>query len=241
MDPLAIQEVRKITDSVAGWLGKREGPYLYQLAKVGSRLGAIVEIGSWQGRSTIWLGKGAEAVNGYETYAIDPHVGGPDQKKIGLHNVNTEKAFRENIQRAGLAKKVVPIVALSSDALKGWSRPIGMLWIDGDHSYEAVSGDFLGWSRFVANDGIIAFHDTYSWEGVRRFVDGEILPNTQYRVLGQMDSILAIQKTSRDNWSDRLRADVTIWLRQVYNRAREKRSHWRALPRKVMRGLAGIR
>jgi hypothetical protein len=75
---------------------------------------------------------------------------------------------------------------------------------------------------------------------VRRFVDGEILLNTQYRVLGQVDSILAIQKTSWDNWSDRLRADRTIWLRQVYNRAREKRAHWRALPRKIMRGLAGI-
>jgi len=236
MDHSTVQEVQKIADSVEGWLGKREGPYLYQLAKVGSRLGAIVEIGSWQGRSTIWLGKGSETVNGYEIYAIDPHVGGSRRQ----HNVSTEKAFRENIQRAGLAKKVVPIVALSSDALKGWSRPIGMLWIDGDHRYEAVSGDFLGWSRFVAKDGIIAFHDTYSWEGVRRFVDGEILPNTQYRVLGQIDSILAIQKTSRDNWSDRLRADLTIWLRQVYNRAREKRAHWRALPRKIMRGLAGI-
>jgi predicted O-methyltransferase YrrM len=140
MDHSAVQEVQKIADSVEGWLGKREGPYLYQLAKVGSRLGAIVEIGSWQGRSTIWLGRGSETVNGYEIYAIDPHVGGPRRQ----HNVSTEKAFRENIQRAGLAKKVVPIVALSSDALKGWSRPIGMLWIDGDHRYEAVSGDFLG-------------------------------------------------------------------------------------------------
>jgi predicted O-methyltransferase YrrM len=66
-----------------------------------------VEIGSWQGRSTIWLGKGSETVNGYEIYAIDPHVGGSRRQ----HNVSTEKVFRENIQRAGLAKKVVTLVA----------------------------------------------------------------------------------------------------------------------------------
>lgn len=110
MYDLAIREVRALTDTVEGWLGKREGPYLYQLAMGGARLGAVVEIGSWQGRSTIWLGKGSDAVNGYEIYAIDPHVGGPDQEKIGLINVNTEQAFRENIKRAALESKVVTLV-----------------------------------------------------------------------------------------------------------------------------------
>lgn len=234
----SIEEVRALTDRVEGWLGKREGPYLYQLAMAAARLGVIVEIGSWQGRSTIWLGKGSSAVDGHELYAIDPHVGGPDQEKIGLINVNTEKAFRDNIKRAGLETKVIALVMPSADALKAWSQTIGMLWIDGDHSYEAVSADFYGWAPFVADRGIIAFHDTYSWDGVRRLVDEEILPNPQYRILGQVDGILAIQNSARMTSRDRLKASAISRLRRLYNGARTKRSHWRALPRKLMRGWA---
>lgn len=241
MNRSAIHQVQELAATVEGWLGKREGPYLYQLAAVAAPLGVVVEIGSWQGRSTIWLGKGSESVDGNEIYAIDPHIGGPDQEKIGLTNVNTERAFRENIKRAGLESKVVTMVTPSSSALQGWSRTIGMLWIDGDHSYESVSQDFYGWSPFVAEGGIIAFHDTYSWEGVRRLVDEEVLPNDDYRVLGQLDAILAIKKAPRITAMDRLKAQATLRLRKIYNRGRMKRAHWRALPRKVLRGLAMAR
>jgi MMP 1-O-methyltransferase len=238
MGDVGLREIHTITDRVEGWLGKREGPYLYQLARCASRLGVLVEIGSWQGKSTIWLGKGSEAVDGSELYAIDPHVGGPDQEKIGLTNVNTEEAFRENIRNAGLEARVIPIVMTSMEALVGWHKTIGMLWIDGDHSYEAVSTDFYGWLPFVAAGGVIALHDTYSWEGVRKLVDDEILPNPSYRVLGQVDGILAIQKAARITLMDRLKAKTTMRLRRIYNHARMKRSHWRALPRKFLRGFA---
>ncbi len=218
-----------------------EGPYLYQLARCASRLGVVVEIGSWQGKSTIWLAKGSEAADGSELYAIDPHVGGRDLEKIGLINVNTEEAFRENIRKAGLEKRVIPIVVTSMDALEGWHKTIGMLWIDGDHSYESVSTDFYGWLPFVADGGVIALHDTYSWEGVRKLVDNEILPNPGYRVLGQVDGILAIQKAGRITLMDRLKAKTTIRLRRIYNQVRVKRCHWRALPRKLLRGFATAR
>lgn len=56
-----LQYIRQMTDSVDGWLGRREGPYLYALAQIGSRLGAVVEIGSWKGKSTIWLAGGVRA------------------------------------------------------------------------------------------------------------------------------------------------------------------------------------
>lgn len=234
----AAREISKIADPIDGWLGKREGPYLYRLAVHGAQLGVIVEIGSWQGKSTVWLGKGASFINGGKVFAIDPHVGGPDQEKVGLSNVNTESAFRDNIERAGLESNVIAMVMSSASALEGWSRGIGMLWIDGDHSYEAVSSDFYGWSPFVAENGIIAFHDTYSWEGVRRLVDDEVLTHPGYRVLGQVDGILAIQKRAALDWRDRRKAKTTLLLRRIYNRARVKRSHWRALPRKVLRGMA---
>jgi len=86
-----IRNIQKITSNVDGWLGKREGPYIYSLAKIGATRGVVVEIGSWKGKSTIWLAKGSEAVQGGKVYAIDPHIGGADQEKLGYKNINTEE------------------------------------------------------------------------------------------------------------------------------------------------------
>lgn len=141
----SVQEIRGITDQVEGWLGKREGPYLYALAKIGSKKGAVVEIGSWKGKSTIWLAKGSQEVKGGKIYAVDPHVGGADQEQIGYKNVRTEEEFIANIRKAGVESMVVPVVKTSTEAVQGWNHPIGLLWIDGDHSYESVHNDFFSW------------------------------------------------------------------------------------------------
>ena len=226
MSSSSINEIRMIEATVEGFLGKREGPYLHALARIGARLGAVVEIGSYKGRSALWLGKACQAVGGHALYAIDPHHGG------------TEMNFRDNIARAGLSAKVVPLVMPSMQALEDWNEPIGFLWIDGDHSYDAVCQDFYGWSRYVKEGGIVALHDTYSFEGVRQLVDEEILSLNGYRVLGQVDSIFAAQKTSSLSTLDTLRWISTVRLRQIYNGARSKRKHWRALPRKMMRAFA---
>lgn len=238
MSPVTIQEIRAVVDKVDGWLGKREGPYLYSLAKLGSQLGVIVEIGSWKGKSTVWLAKGSEAGRGTQVYAIDPHVGGPDQEKLGYKNVNTVEEFGKNIKLAGVETIVTPLVMASMQAVEGWNSPIGLLWIDGDHSYDSVRSDFYSWEPFVTEGGIVALHDTYSWEGVRRLVDQELLSVSQYRVLGQVDGILAVQKVRSLSAVDRVKRGSVLCLRKVYNYGRKKRKHWRALPRKLLRGLS---
>lgn len=129
------------------------------------------------------------------------------------------------MKRAGLDSLVSPIVKPSMEALKLWNRPIGLLWIDGDHRYESVKSDFLGWEPFVVERGVIALHDTYSWEGVRRVVDEEILRSDRFKVLGQMDSILAVSKVPRLSFQDRIKKNATACLRRVYNRARAERRH----------------
>ncbi|MBM2805376.1 MAG: hypothetical protein HW419_3269, partial [Deltaproteobacteria bacterium] len=90
----SIDRIHALSDRVEGFLGRREGPYLFRLAKRGARLGVIVEIGSWKGKSTIWLAKGSEAVKGQLIYAIDPHTGGADFETLGYTKVDTEKEFR---------------------------------------------------------------------------------------------------------------------------------------------------
>jgi predicted O-methyltransferase YrrM len=75
-------EVKKFVDNIDGWLFEREGELLYDLAKNCTGKGVIVEIGSWKGKSTIWLGKGSKRGKKVLIYAIDPHTGSPETKRI---------------------------------------------------------------------------------------------------------------------------------------------------------------
>jgi len=235
---MSIQEIQSITAKVDGWLGKREGPYLYCLAKVGSRAGVVVEIGSWKGKSTIWLAKGSESVHGEKVYAIDPHIGSAELRELGYQENPTLEEFEQNIKRARVESVVEPLVKTSMDVVKEWSLPIGLLWIDGDHSYESVRDDVFSWEPHVVEGGIIALHDTYAWEGVRRVVDEEILKTDRFKVLGQVDGILAVEKVKSLSLFSRLHRALIVYLRAIYNKARVERRHWRALPRKLLRGLS---
>ncbi len=238
MKTSSIQDIRKITDRIDGWLAKREGPYLYSLSQFGARLGVVVEIGSWKGKSTVWLAKGSEKVDGEKIYAVDPHLGGPDQARLGLTDIQTEKEFKENIRLAGVQARVVPLVMTSMQAVKNWNQPIGLLWIDGDHSYRSVQQDFFNWQPHVVEGGIIAFHDTCSWAGVRRFIDEEILSLDGYRIIGHVKEIVAIKKVPDGSRVNRLKKSLFIYLREIYNRDRENRKQRRAIHVKIMRGLA---
>ena len=55
-----LATTRALADAAGGWLNEAEGLLLYRLARNCSGKGVIVEIGSWKGRSTIWLGQARE-------------------------------------------------------------------------------------------------------------------------------------------------------------------------------------
>jgi Methyltransferase domain len=136
---------------IEGMIGEPEAALLTRLASEVDE-GCIVEIGSWRGMSTIALAKGARV----PVYAIEPHehfvgvlggVFGPDDRR----------AFFENLLEAGVVERV-RLVNLSSEVVApGWQLPVGLLWIDGDHSYEAVKRDFACWQPHLR--GKVAFHD----------------------------------------------------------------------------------
>lgn len=121
----------------------------------------IVEVGSHRGRSTAALALGA---NGAPVYAIEPHEAfeGMYGTKFGPED---RRAFFENMLRVGVVEDV-RLVNLSSEVVsKGWTRSIGLLWIDGDHSLEAVRRDFDAWAPFLAPGGAVAFHDALDPDG----------------------------------------------------------------------------
>ena len=229
-----MEEIERITDQVGGWLGKREGRYLYALARIVAKRAVVVEIGSYKGKSTIWLAKGCQAAGG-KVYAVDPHT--TSSQEVHNANTSTEGVFKHNIRTANVESLVDPVVQTSMESVKGWNLPIDLLWIDADHSYENVHNDFFFWEPHVVDGGIIALHDTY-YDGVRQVVEEEILSDDKFKVLGQVDSTFAVQKVSSLSVLDRVKRASTMRLRRIFNKARVERRHWRALPRKALRGLS---
>jgi hypothetical protein len=152
-----------------GMIGDLEAELLTRLASEVEE-GCIVEIGSWRGMSTIALAKGARV----PVYAIEPHeefVG-----VLGGHFGPADRlAFFENLLTAGVVERV-RLVNLSSEVVApGWNLPVGLLWVDGDHRYEAVKRDFECWEPHLRD--LVAFHDTIQPNlGSTQFVD-ELLAN----------------------------------------------------------------
>ena len=138
---------------VGGWLKLNEAGFLHnQASKV--KEGVIVEIGSYRGRSAIAMAKDSIV----PVYAIDPH----NMMVDGMGGSFTSKdraVFIENIFKAGVHEKVHIVNLESNHAAMGWSKPIGLLWIDGDHSFKQVKLDAVNWIPHVIKGGLIAFHD----------------------------------------------------------------------------------
>lgn len=211
-----FQRLKAKLEGVDGWLTESEGKYLYSLACHGPGRGALVEIGSWKGKSTIILATGSRAAGREKIYAIDHHKGGTDQDELGYEGVDTEAEFRQNIKAAGIEDHVIPMVMKSGEAVDRWEKPIRLLWIDGNHDYEAVKNDFLLWEPHVIKGGVIAFHDTYAWEGPRRVVEEYILPSDQFSIIGFVDSITAIRKTQQSTIFGKMKRPLLLFVRHLY-------------------------
>jgi predicted O-methyltransferase YrrM len=130
-----------------------EGKWLFESARRLPPNANIVEIGSFEGRSTCCL---AAACRGTEkrVFAIDTFDGGSD-----LPRCNSFPAFSKNLKRCGLESYVEPIKCLSTQVAKTWNKPIHLLFVDGSHYYEEVLADFSGFFPRVVGGGIVAFHD----------------------------------------------------------------------------------
>lgn len=186
---------------VGGFLHNLEGYTLLQLAATGGGVGAIVEIGSFEGRSTAFLAAGAKETGREKVVAVDHFRGSPEQQPgqeyaspTLAREGTTFPCFQENLQRLQLHDYVTPIVASSAEAVKQWSGPIRLLFIDGDHSYEESRRDFELWSPFVVQHGLICFHDICVWPGVTRFYE-ELLRDTKaYLEVGGVVSLRVVEK-----------------------------------------------
>jgi len=155
---------------VRGFLPDDEGRQLYEWALTASALGPILEVGSYCGRSTIWLAQAA-VQNNVAVFAVDHHRGSEEHQVGESHHdpdlvdatgqFDSFTAFRRNITTAGLASAVIPVVSSSAQFARYWTGALGMVFIDGGHSLEAALTDYRAWASRVAAGGILAIHDVF--------------------------------------------------------------------------------
>lgn len=148
---------------------------LYTLALSVPSDQAIVEIGSFKGQSTCWLAAGGRDGRGACVWAVDPwDLRGNVTGRFGFADPRTRETFQRQVVDAGLADRITAIRAFSVKAAAAWEGPpIGLLYIDGDHSERAVRADWQSWSPHLAADAIVVFDDldTPKNPGVRVVVD----------------------------------------------------------------------
>jgi len=148
-----------------------EGLALYRAGADYARIGPIGEVGTYCGKSTIYLAAAA-AEAGQKVITIDHHRGSeeiqpgwehhdPDVVDPRTGRMDTLPFFRRAIEEAGLEDHVIAIVGTSAEVARIWRTPLGMLFIDGGHSEPLVVADYEGWALWVAPGGALAFHDIY--------------------------------------------------------------------------------
>ncbi len=151
-----------------------EGLALYEAAVVAAGAVAsapMVEIGSWCGRSTLYLGAAA-AEHDRLVFAVDHHRGSEEQQPgwewhdaslvdpvAGV--LDTLPAFRRTVRAAGLEATVVAVVGESAAVARHWRTPCALVFIDGGHGAVPAHADYEGWAPSVATGGLLAVHDVF--------------------------------------------------------------------------------
>lgn len=157
-----------------GFMPADEGDALFAAAvAAGNAVPGLpfLEVGSYCGRSTVWLGAAARACAS-SLFAVDHHRGSEENQAGWEHHdaslvdsrtglMDTLPTFRDTIHGAGLEDVVFAVVGRSSDVAASWAAPLAFLFIDGGHGEEPARLDYEGWTPHVVNGGLLAIHDVF--------------------------------------------------------------------------------
>ena len=158
-------------NSVKGFLDPIEGEALYLYAKQYVRNDPCLEIGSYCGKSSVYLGSAVKE-NGQKLYSIDHHKGSEEQQpgeeyfdsdliNAEGNGIDTLPFFLETIEKSKLDKFVIPIVSTSEEAYQDFTLNFDMVFIDGGHSEKAAQKDYELWSQRINKGGLLAIHDVF--------------------------------------------------------------------------------
>ena len=194
-------------EEIKGFMPNHEGEALMSWAKTYSKIGPLLEIGSFCGKSSIYLGLAAKEKN-QVVFTIDHHKGSeehqlneeyfdPEIYDESLNSVNTFPLFLKNIRIFDLEDSVIPIVGSSASVAKGWNKNLGMVFIDGSHSLESATLDYESWGSHIKNGGALVIHDIFEDSNLGGQAPYEIYKralNDGYKLYERVDTIVCLTK-----------------------------------------------
>ncbi len=163
--------LRQAAEAATGFMPPEEGLALYRTAAAYAARGPVVEIGTYCGKSTIYLAAAARGAD-QVVVTVDHHHGSEEnQPGWEYHDtalvdertgqLDTLPHFRATVAAAGLEDQVVAVVGRSAQVAGLWRAPLGMLFIDGGHTDAAAQADYSNWSPWVTRGGALAIHDVF--------------------------------------------------------------------------------
>ncbi|HUI49269.1 MAG TPA: class I SAM-dependent methyltransferase [Acidimicrobiia bacterium] len=167
MDPVLMEIAR----AAKGFMPDDEGLALHDAALLAGNLGPLLEIGTYCGKSAVYLGAAAREA-GTLLFTVDHHRGSEENQAGWEHHdrevvdpesgrMDTLPFFRRTIHAAGLEDVVVAVVGYSVPIARVWQTPLGFLFIDGGHAEDVAMADYAYWSPHVLPGGTLAIHDVF--------------------------------------------------------------------------------
>jgi len=188
--PALVSVMAQVAD-VDGWMTPGQASTLYDSAVRCPDGSQVVEIGSFQGRSTIVLAMAADP--SVQVIAIDPHAGndrGPQQIDGYADEADSDHAiFNKNLADAGVAGRVRHLRMFSDDAHTEVAGELGVLYVDGAHRYAPARADIVSWGARVEDGGTLLIHDSFSSIGVTFAILRELLLGSKFRYVGRSRSM----------------------------------------------------
>ncbi len=154
-----------------GFMPDEEGLLLHRRARERLPHGPVLEVGTYCGKSAIYLGAAAREVGG-TVFTVDHHRGSEENQAGWEHHdaslvdaeigrMDTLPVFRRTLARAGLEDQVVAVVGTSTTVSRHWRTPLSMLFIDGGHAEVHAQNDYSGWAHWIMAGGLLVIHDVF--------------------------------------------------------------------------------
>ncbi|CAN5415803.1 class I SAM-dependent methyltransferase [soil metagenome] len=157
-----------------GFMPADEGELLYRVALERAEAGPLLEVGTYCGKSAIYLGAAVREGAGSTgvAFTVDHHRGSEENQAGWEHHdtslvdaesglMDTLPVFRRTIEAAGLEKQVVAIIGRSTTVSAHWRTPLSLLFIDGGHAEEHAQNDYSGWAPWIMPGGLLVIHDVF--------------------------------------------------------------------------------
>jgi predicted O-methyltransferase YrrM len=165
------EHLRAVAEAAKGFMPPDEGRALNEAGLDAALIGPLLEIGTYCGKSAVYLGAAAKA-RATVLFTIDHHAGSEEMQSDWEHHdpeivdprtgkMDSFPFFKNTMEEAGIEDAVIAIVGDSPVIAKHWTTPLGLVFIDGAHSEDLAMADYEGWAPKLVSGGSLAIHDVF--------------------------------------------------------------------------------